>query len=43
MLVRKGEAVLIPEGWWHCVEGTDEEIGQQDDEDPRLSVNFLFR
>lgn len=41
MVIKKGEAVLIPEGWWHSVEGVGTGEGGEDSE--RLSVNFWFR
>jgi len=39
--LKKGETLLIPEGWWHCVEGVGTGEGGEDSE--RLSVNFWFR
>ncbi|KAL7414213.1 hypothetical protein BDY24DRAFT_31535 [Mrakia frigida] len=41
VVIKKGEAVLIPEGWWHSVEGVGTGEGGEDSE--RLSVNFWFR
>jgi mannose-6-phosphate isomerase-like protein (cupin superfamily) len=41
--VEKGECLLIPEGWWHAVEGNDGEGKEEDDGEMRISVNFWFR
>lgn len=40
--LERGDTVLIPEGWWHCVEGVGD--GREGEEDTvRIGVNFWFR
>lgn len=39
VVVSEGEVLVLPEGWWHCVEAEEEEGGGGG----RISVNFWFR